>query len=285
MRSDRGPEWQWDQQLLRRDRSLRDGTRSIIEAKSRRLNGPRGVARSSVRKAERIRPGKHSGPSWIAVDFEFRLLRNRAIDLGEKMSVEEDRFSKGPRSERADRKGIRLQDAPRFSFGRRTLVLRAIWGMFRWIFWLPRPFSPLRVMLLRFFGSRIGRGALIMPGVRIWMPWNFEAGDYCALGRGAEIYNFGKVKLGNQVLVSQGAYLCTASHDHRDATMPLVYEGITLGSGSWVAADAFIGPGSVIGDGAVVGARAVVRGEVAPWAIVIGNPAVQVGYRKLREDA
>jgi len=38
-------------------------------------------------------------------------------------------------------------------------------------------------------------------------------------------------------------------------------------------------PGVTIGDGAVVGAHSVVRHDVEPYSIVVGNPAVRVGYR------
>lgn len=38
-------------------------------------------------------------------------------------------------------------------------------------------------------------------------------------------------------------------------------------------------PGVTIGDGAVVGARAVVTRDVRPYAVVVGNPAVEVKRR------
>ena len=53
--------------------------------------------------------------------------------------------------------------------------------------------------------------------------------------------------------------------------------------GGWVAADAFIGPGVTIGQAAVVGARAVVVKDVPAFAIMVGNPARQVGIRHLAD--
>jgi virginiamycin A acetyltransferase len=38
-------------------------------------------------------------------------------------------------------------------------------------------------------------------------------------------------------------------------------------------------PGVTIGDGAVVGAKAVVASDVAPYAVVVGNPARVVRQR------
>lgn len=52
-----------------------------------------------------------------------------------------------------------------------------------------------------------------------------------------------------------------------------------IGNDVWIGHGACILSGSVVGDGAVIGARAVVRGNVPPYAIVIGNPAQVIRYR------
>jgi len=46
-----------------------------------------------------------------------------------------------------------------------------------------------------------------------------------------------------------------------------------IGNDVWIGREAMILPGARIGSGAVVGAGAVVAGEVAPYAVVAGNPA------------
>jgi len=89
------------------------------------------------------------------------------------------------------------------------------------------------------------------------------------------------VTVGSQVVVSQDAYLCTASHDITSKTMELVTNPIKIGSNVWIAAKATVLPGVVIGDGVVIGACAVVAKDVRPWAIAVGNPASVVGERKL----
>ncbi len=63
--------------------------------------------------------------------------------------------------------------------------------------------------------------------------------------------------------------------------MPLMKLPIEIGDDAWVCADAFLGPNVAVGSGAVVGARAVVTGNVEPWTVVAGNPAVQVRTREL----
>ena len=46
-----------------------------------------------------------------------------------------------------------------------------------------------------------------------------------------------------------------------------------IGNDVWIGQNAVILPGVHIGDGAVIGANSVVGSNVAPYTIVIGNPA------------
>ncbi len=47
----------------------------------------------------------------------------------------------------------------------------------------------------------------------------------------------------------------------------------TVGHDVWIGHGAMILPGVTIGSGAIIGAGAVVAGDVAPYTIVVGNPA------------
>lgn len=58
---------------------------------------------------------------------------------------------------------------------------------------------------------------------------------------------------------------------------------VSIGSDVWIGTNATILSGVSIGHGAVVGAGAVVNRDVAPYAVVAGNPAREV-RRRLRED-
>ena len=60
--------------------------------------------------------------------------------------------------------------------------------------------------------------------------------------------------------------------------MPL--KGNTLiGNDVWIGQNAVILPGVKIGDGAIIGANSVVGNDVAPYTIVIGNPAKKLRKR------
>lgn len=135
------------------------------------------------------------------------------------------------------------------------------------------PSSAMRRKLLRWFGAQIGEGAVIRPGVRVKFPWKLKLGDHCWIGEDCWIDNLAPVTLGNHVCVSQGAYLCTGSHDWSDPTFGLITRPIDVEDGAWIAARVSVGPGSVIGSHAVIGFGSVVTGVVPPYEIHGGNPA------------
>lgn len=58
------------------------------------------------------------------------------------------------------------------------------------------------------------------------------------------------------------------------ALSDMPFKGDTVvGSDVWIGQNAVILPGVSIGDGAVIGANSVVGSDVAPYSIVVGNPA------------
>ncbi len=52
-----------------------------------------------------------------------------------------------------------------------------------------------------------------------------------------------------------------------------------VGNDVWIGHGALILPGVTLGDGAIIGAGAVVAGPVAPYSIVVGNPARPIRSR------
>lgn len=141
-----------------------------------------------------------------------------------------------------------------------------------------------RQLLLRFFGAKVGNECLICRGVTVYAPWNLVVGDMVCIGPHVELYNKDKVQIGSGVVVSQGAYLCTASHDISSPVMALIMAPIVIEDNVWVAAKASILPGVTISEGVIVGACAVVTKEVPAWSVVAGNPAQVVKKRILNED-
>lgn len=106
-------------------------------------------------------------------------------------------------------------------------------------------------------------------------------GEHATLGEGAYCYSMASIRIEDHVVVSQYAFLCTASHAIDEPGNPIVTAPITLKKASWIFAQAFIGPGVTVGEGAIVGARAVVMKDVPTGTIVAGNPARPIRKRKL----
>jgi putative colanic acid biosynthesis acetyltransferase WcaF len=164
-------------------------------------------------------------------------------------------------------------------------LARSVWKIV-WLFLYrptPRLLHPWRCLLLRLFGAKLGKAVHPYPSARVWAPWNLEMGDHACLSEGVDCYSVAKVRIGAHTTVSQYTFLCTASHDHTLAAMPLVAAPIIIGERVWITADVFVGPGVTIGDGAVVTARSSVFTNLPPWMVARGNPAVPVRERRFDE--
>ncbi len=151
----------------------------------------------------------------------------------------------------------------------------ALWFAIRGLFflsWAPYP-SGFRTFLLRVFGAKVGKRTVIRSRVNVSFPWRLSLGDDVWIGEDVHILSLAPVVLESNVCVSQRAFICTGSHDFRRSDFALRTKPITLRSGSWVAAGAFIGPGVEIGNEAVVSAGSVVMQSIPPRAIAQGNPA------------
>lgn len=162
---------------------------------------------------------------------------------------------------------------PTFSLGNR--IRRALWGI-AWLIgarWTPPPAHRLRVALLRLFGAKVSWKAYVYPSVQIWAPWNLTMDDYGTLARGVICYNIAPISIGARAVVSQGAHLCTGSHDYLDPAFPLTARPITIGRRAWICADSFVGPGVTVGAGAILAAAAMAHRDLDPWSIYTGNPA------------
>lgn len=171
----------------------------------------------------------------------------------------------------------------------RIKARRAVWDVTCAL--LFRPFGTLlfrrwRNLLLRLFGAHIHPTANVYASVRIWAPWQLRMESGSCLGPHVICYNQDLVTLGEQAIVSQYAYLCTAGHDttlRNTADQSLVIAPITLQRGAWVGARAFISMGVTIGEDAIVGATASVFKDVSPRTIVGGNPAKVIKERTMHE--
>jgi putative colanic acid biosynthesis acetyltransferase WcaF len=135
------------------------------------------------------------------------------------------------------------------------------------------PLSPPKRAILRAFGARIGPGVVIKPRVNVKYPWLLHIGANSWIGEGAWIDNLAQVTIGENVCISQEAYLLTGNHDYKDARFGLLLGPVTIADGAWIGARAVVCPGVTAGTGAVLTVGSVASTDLKPMHVYRGNPA------------
>ncbi|MBQ8630054.1 MAG: acyltransferase [Oscillospiraceae bacterium] len=111
-----------------------------------------------------------------------------------------------------------------------------------------------------------------------------QLGDNSDIGYGARL--FGEVIIGSDVIMAPDVVIYTRNHKFDSLDIPIKYQGSTeerkviIQDGCWIGHGVLILPGVTVGEGAVCGARAVITKDVPPFAVVGGNPARVIKYRK-----
>ncbi|WP_460605974.1 serine O-acetyltransferase [Jatrophihabitans fulvus] len=123
------------------------------------------------------------------------------------------------------------------------------------------PANLLRTLGNVLLGADFGPGMVIGTGLMLPHPAGVTIG-------------FG-LRIGDNVTLAGGATAAARYYEdgHGDQ------EFATIGDDVVVGAHAVLVGGVVIGDGAMIGANSTVLKDVAPRAVVLGNPARQVGTR------
>lgn len=166
-------------------------------------------------------------------------------------------------------------------FSNRDKLRRLLWSI-SWTLlcrWTPKPFHLWRVWVIRQFGGKIGKQNFIYPNCIIWAPWLLETEAVVTIGPKVEIYNPGGVYLRHHAILSQGAFLCGATHDYNSADFTYIKKKIVLKPYAWVCANATVLPGVHCGEGSVLGAASVTSRNLDDWTVYVGNPARPVKKR------
>jgi len=105
-----------------------------------------------------------------------------------------------------------------------------------------------------------------------------------------------KLRVGKYTSIARGVTILLGGNHHHDWVSMYPFDAffgqcppdrvtrtskgnVSIGSDVWIGINAVILSGVTIGDGAIVGAGAVVAKDIAPYSIVVGNPARHVKYR------
>lgn len=146
--------------------------------------------------------------------------------------------------------------------------------------------------------ATVDEGAVIGKGTKIWHYSHIMAGSVLggACNIGQNVFVAAGVRLGNNVKVQNNVSIyagvtcgddvflgpsCVFTNvkNPRSAVdRHSMYQETRVGRGATIGANATVVCGHDIGEFAFVGAGAVVTGDVAPYALVVGNPARQAGW-------
>ncbi|MFN5459472.1 MAG: WcaF family extracellular polysaccharide biosynthesis acetyltransferase [Bacteroidota bacterium] len=162
----------------------------------------------------------------------------------------------------------------------KNLFVRLLW-MFTSRIWVNSwfPLSNIKVIILRMFGARIGKGVVIKPYVNIKYPWRLIVGNNVWIGERVWIDNLGDVIIESDVCISQGALLLCGNHNYKKSTFDLIVGNIELKEGSWVGARAIITGGSILNTHSIISAGSVFSGTADEFTIYKGNPSLPIRKR------
>jgi acetyltransferase-like isoleucine patch superfamily enzyme len=143
----------------------------------------------------------------------------------------------------------------------------------------------LRARCLPLFLQRLGRHCTLQAGLRVANPEKVSIGAHCNFGVDVFITGGGGVTIGDWVGLGPDVKIWSVNHRYADPDRPWLLQGwdrspVVIEDDVWLGANVFVMPGVTIGKGAIVSACALVNKSVPPYAIVVGNPARVVSWRK-----
>ena len=106
-----------------------------------------------------------------------------------------------------------------------------------------------------------------------WIGDKLIIGKFCQIASGVEFVMNGANHQMNAVTTFP-FYTLEGWNMNPPESVDLPFKGdMVIGNDVWIGQNAVILPGVQIGDGAIIGANSVVGSNVAPYTIVVGNPA------------
>ena len=162
-------------------------------------------------------------------------------------------------------------------------IKRLTWYFINVLFFINplNPSSAIKIILLKLFGAKIGKGVTIKPGVNIKYPWKLGIDDYTWIGENVWIDNLDQVNIGKNCCISQGALVLCGNHNYKKETFDLMIAPITLEDGVWVGAQSMLTPGTICKTHAVISVQSVASGELEAYYIYRGNPCIKVKSRNM----
>ncbi len=160
-------------------------------------------------------------------------------------------------------------------------IKRGLWFIFNALFLQSRfcPFSKIKILVLKMFGAKIGKGVIIKPSVNVKYPWKLTIKNHVWIGENVWIDNLDDVYIGNHVCLSQGAMLLCGNHDYKKPSFDLKIGKITLEDGVWIGAKSVVCQNVTCKSHSVLAVQSVANHDLEAYWIYKGNPAEKVRER------
>lgn len=115
---------------------------------------------------------------------------------------------------------------------------------------------------------------------------NIIIGNHVTINSGCVFYSGNGITIGNHVAIAANCVFAPVNHEFQDKNRLITEQrfrpskgGIVIEDDVWIGAGCVILDGTILRRGCVIGAMSLVRGEVAAYSIMAGNPLVQKGQR------
>ena len=130
----------------------------------------------------------------------------------------------------------------------------------------------IRPLEKQLFGGNLDQTSYLMPPLQIDFACQMKIGKGVFVNHSLTCMAAGGITIDDGVMIGPNVRIVTDNHDFQNR-MVLRCKPVHIGRNAWIGVGAIILPGVTIGENAVVAAGAVVTKDVAPNAIVGGNPA------------
>ena len=132
---------------------------------------------------------------------------------------------------------------------KKNIIKFIFWELISFLYFnTPIPGSKLRVIILKLLGCVVGKNCIIKPNVKIKYPWKLNIGNSSWIGENVWIDNIATVTIGNNTCISQGTYICSATHNF-EKNFELLLQPVVIGDNCWIAAKCIVGPKSNVPNG------------------------------------
>lgn len=171
-----------------------------------------------------------------------------------------------------------------FRSQKKIRIKRQIWFLVQKYLVAPSPkfMNKWRIMWLKMFGAKIGKGCYIGASTYVHLPWKIEMEDFVTIDE--MCYLQGEIHFCSYAAIGNNVHIVTEGHNVRSRYFEGTNNPVRIGASCFIGGDAYIARGVTIGDFSVVGAKSVVWHSIDENTIAYGNPCMSKGERIPKEE-